>query len=59
MKYQMICDEAVCLAAVEQNGDALQYVHNQTEAICLAAVKENSDALQYVRDRALFDKLNH
>lgn len=27
--------EAICLAAMKQNGMALQYVENQTEAICL------------------------
>jgi len=30
--------EAEALAAVNQNGYALQYVHNQTPEICLAAV---------------------
>ena len=39
----------LCLAAVQQNGDALQYVQNQTPEICLAAVKENGNALLYVQ----------
>ena len=46
------------LAAVKQNGYALQFVREQTPAICLAAVKRYGDALQYVRDDALYDKLN-
>ena len=41
------------MAAVKQNGDALQYVHNQTPEICEAAVKENGYALQYV-DSSIF-----
>ena len=39
------------LAAVEQDGYALQYVEKQTEAICLEAVKQNGYALQYVREQ--------
>ena len=35
-------------AAVQENGNALRYVHNQTPEICLAAVQENGNALQYV-----------
>ena len=33
--------EAVCLAAVQKNGDALQYIAEarQSEAVCLAAVQ--------------------
>ena len=41
------------LAAVKCNGDALQYVKDQSEAVCLAAVKQDSDALQYV-DKRIF-----
>jgi pyruvate-formate lyase-activating enzyme len=46
----------VCLAAVQRNGDALQYVadSNQTAEVCLAAVQRNGDALQYVK-RAAFE----
>ena len=39
------------LAKVKQDGDALQYVEEQTEAICLAAVKQDGYALQYVREQ--------
>ena len=38
------------LAAVKQNGYALQYVSEQTEEICLAAVKQDGYALQYVSE---------
>ena len=37
------------LAAVKQNGYALQYVQAQTEEICLAAVKQDGYALKYVQ----------
>jgi hypothetical protein len=53
-----IRDAAAALAAVKQNGYALQYVREQTPAICLAAVKQNGDALWFVRDDALYDKLS-
>ena len=39
------------MAAVEQNGHALQYVSEQTEAICMAAVEQNGHALQYVSEQ--------
>ena len=39
------------LKAVEQNGDALRYVKEQTEAICLKAVEQNGYALQYVKEQ--------
>ena len=42
-------DEA--LAAVKQNGWALQSVKDQTEAIALAAVKQEGYVLQYVKDQ--------
>jgi hypothetical protein len=37
-----------CLAAVSQNGMALQYVINQDSAICAAALKNNGNAWPYV-----------
>jgi hypothetical protein len=35
------------LAAVQQNGLALQYINNKTPELCLAAVQQNGLALQY------------
>ena len=46
--FQKWSTEAVCLEAVKNDGDALQYVKEQTEAVCLEAVKRNGYALQYV-----------
>ncbi|MCK5344881.1 MAG: DUF4116 domain-containing protein, partial [Candidatus Heimdallarchaeota archaeon] len=40
----------ICLAAVTQNGYALQYVKKQTPEICLAAVTQNDCALQFVKN---------
>ena len=40
---------AICLAAVQNNGHALQHVRKQTPEICLAAVQNNGHALQHVR----------
>ena len=36
------------LKAVESDGNALQYVKDQTEAICLKAVESDGYALRYV-----------
>ena len=41
--------EAICLAAVEQNGLTLEYVKNQTDAICIAAVSNYWLALEHVK----------
>jgi hypothetical protein len=35
----------------KQDGEALQYVHNQTEELCLEAVKEDGYALNYVHNQ--------
>ena len=43
------------LEAVEQYGDALQFVKEQSEAVCLEAVKQNGNALKYV-DKNIFEK---
>jgi hypothetical protein len=51
LEFEKWEDEAYCLAAVQQNGYALQHVHAQTEAIALAAVQQNGHALQYVHDQ--------
>ena len=43
--------EDICLAAVKENGWALEYVHHQTPEICLEAVKENGWALKFVKEQ--------
>ena len=40
--------EAMCLAAVQENGWLLEYVHVKTPEICLAAVQQNGYSLQFV-----------
>ena len=42
-----------CLAAVKQDGFALQFVKKQTPEICLAAVKENGFALKFINIKQL------
>ena len=37
------------LKAVEKNGEALQYVKNQTPEVCLKAVEQNGYALRYAK----------
>jgi hypothetical protein len=37
------------MAAVRQNGYALEYVNEQTEEICIAAVRQNGYALEYAK----------
>ena len=47
----IIWSKAKSLEAVKRNGDALQYVKEQTEPVCLEAVKRNGDALRYVKEQ--------
>ena len=49
----------LCLAAVQQNGLALQFVKfkEQTPELCLAAVKQYRLALQFVKDHKLKEKI--
>jgi len=41
----------VCLAAVQENWLALQYVEEQTAELCLAAVRQNGYARQFVKEQ--------
>ena len=43
----------ICMAAVQQDGWALQWVKTQTPEICMAAVKQGERALEYVKNDAL------
>ena len=47
-EFKIIQKTEEALAAVNQNGDALQFVKDQIEEICLAAVNQNGNVLQYV-----------
>jgi hypothetical protein len=49
--FPFLNDMYFCLLAVQQNGLALRYVHEQTNGICLIAVQQNSSALEYVKDQ--------
>jgi len=49
LKYVKNQTPELCLAAVQQNGDALSYVKDQSPEICLAAVQQNGLALEYVK----------
>ena len=40
------------MKAVEQDGDALRYVKEQSEAVCLKAVEQNGYALRYVKEQS-------
>ena len=50
--FENYSDEKYCMAAVKENGCALQYVKDQSEAVCMEAVKRNGCALQYVKDQS-------
>jgi hypothetical protein len=41
----------ICLAAVQNFGDALEFVLEQTPEICLAAVQNFGDALRFVKEQ--------
>lgn len=46
--------EELCLVAVRQNGDLLQFVKLQTEEIVKAALAQCDGAKQYVDDKFLY-----
>ena len=52
IEFDQWSDEKYCLKAVENNGDALRYVKEQSEAVCLKAVENNGDALRYVKEQS-------
>ena len=41
VKFEAILSVEAALEAVKEDGDALQYVKDQTEAVCLEAVKSS------------------
>ena len=49
-KYYKYFSEKEALEAVKNDGNALQYVKDQTPEIALEAVKNDGDALRYVKD---------
>lgn len=44
----------MCLAAVEQNGLALEWVEEQTAELCVVAVDQNPEAVEFVDDEFMF-----
>ncbi len=44
------------MQAVQQNGDALEFVKEQTPEICLAAVNQNGRGLLFVKEHQKFVK---
>lgn len=40
----------ICLAAVQQNGEVLEFIREQTIEICMAAVQQNPNAIKYICD---------
>ena len=42
----------ICMAAVQQDGRAIQWVKDQTPKICVAAVRQNGEALKWIGKQA-------
>jgi len=40
-----------CLAAVKQNGLAIEFIQNQTKEVCEAAINQNPLALQFIENQ--------
>ena len=57
IRFSAILTVKAAFEAVENDGDALQYVKEQSEAVCLKAVENDGDALQYVLSLELFIKI--
>ena len=49
--WDMWDDPIFCMSIVQQNGESLKYVKEQTPEICLAAVLQNGYALKHVREQ--------
>jgi hypothetical protein len=47
----------VQLAAVQQNGFAIQYVKNPSEQVQLAAVRQNPRTIRYIKNPCVFARL--
>jgi hypothetical protein len=41
----------ICMAAVKQNGYALEFVKEQTPEICMAAMKQDGLAVRYIKEQ--------
>ena len=56
VEFRAILNVEAAIVAVENNGDALQYVPDElkSEAVCAKAVESDGDALQYVLKKSLF-----
>ena len=54
-----MCSEALCLAAVKQDGLAIESLPKNRVApeICLAAVKQNARAIEYVPFSMMTDEM--
>ena len=59
VKFQAILTVEAALAAVQNNGYALQFVEGaaMTEAVALAAVQNDGDALRYVLNLEWFKRI--
>ena len=51
--------EALCIAAVQQNGKTLEFVPDalKTEELCLAAVQQDGVSIQFVPDKLITEAL--
>lgn len=50
-KHPIWSDLEICKRVVQQDGNALRYVKEQTEEICKLAVQQNGWALRYVKEQ--------
>ena len=50
VKTKIMKQEEKNIAAVQQNGYAVQYIENPSEAVQLAAVQQNGHAVQYIEN---------
>lgn len=51
MSYDKWSDPEICLAAVNQDGWALEHVEKQTPELILATIRQNPEALRYVKPK--------
>ena len=53
MQFVNVQTPEICMAAVQQDGEALKYVKVQTPEICLAAIQYDENNLKLVREQSL------
>ena len=53
----IVANNNMALAAIQQDGNSLRYINEQTKELCEEAIKQNGFALRYIKDIELSNEL--